>query len=155
MSDKSPPVGSKPADQPAKSLWPKKFGVDKLRSPVSILREQAALLGEATQNIVIASVSTDPRNEVLSHNFMLVAPGLGNYKVLLFSANHKPIEIYPLTIYSEILAPADKNYVQYVAKNEGEFLGNLKTVFSLPKTTQIIESLLAQSEGYDPGAAPF
>jgi len=39
-------------------LWPKDIGNTNLRAPVSILREQASLLGEKTQNLVKADVYT-------------------------------------------------------------------------------------------------
>lgn len=43
-------------------LWPADIGEPNIRTPVSILREQASLLGEKTNNIVegqVAEITTD------------------------------------------------------------------------------------------------
>lgn len=142
------------------NLWPTKIQPIKLRPPVSILKEQASLLGQVTQNIVIAEVRTargDQRDQA-EHDFLIVAPALGNYRVSLFKAMHKPIELYPLRILSEILAAENQYFAEWEVKDEGQLKSKLKEIFAAPKTTQIIQSLLAQSEGYtppDPNDRPF
>ncbi len=37
-------------------LWPNDFKIDDIKAPVTLLREQASLLGQKTQNIVEAQV---------------------------------------------------------------------------------------------------
>jgi hypothetical protein len=134
------------------SLWPKTFTTPKLRPPVAILKEQASLLGQATQNIIVATVTSETRaaSNTTEHSFRIIAPALGNYRVLLFAASHKPIELYPLKIISEILAPEGKYYREWEVKDEAALKASLKVMFADTKTTKIIEALLAQSEGYTP-----
>ena len=42
-------------------LWPNELSAVDQRSPLTILKEQASLLGEKTQNIVIAALENIPR----------------------------------------------------------------------------------------------
>ncbi len=41
-------------------LWPETIGTVRVKSPVAILREQASLLGQKTQNLVQAQVKGGP-----------------------------------------------------------------------------------------------
>src|SRR5271166_5255710 len=77
-------------------LWPKaKFETD-IVTPVSIMRRQAALLGEKTQQLLTAEVNTTAIGTQMTHSFRLVAPTLDNYRFELFSVVHKVDELYPL-----------------------------------------------------------
>lgn len=103
-----------------------------------LLREQAALLGQKTKNLVEAEVSTDALpDHHISHNFTLVAPAMDNYRYGLLTVIH-PIETYPLTIH---FAPDNSSFQ---AKNEDDFLGLLKRLLSSEKTKKIVQSLIAQ-----------
>ena len=151
-----------------KSLWPDVIGATKVngqRSAVSILREQAALLGEKTQNLVIAKVDSragqesdlfgnvlegmlskkiDTTAHQVSHRFYdifyLVAPALNNYRFELFRVTHSIEQHYPLRIYSGTL---DINGQEITS--EKELLEVLALIFSHLKTINIIETMLIQS----------
>ena len=43
-------------EQPAENLWPQTIRLVKLRAPASILKEQASLTWQKTQNIIVAEV---------------------------------------------------------------------------------------------------
>ena len=43
-------------------LWPDDIAVTSLQVPVTILRQQATLLGEKTKNLVEGEVSSTPRS---------------------------------------------------------------------------------------------
>jgi hypothetical protein len=77
-------------------LWPANIADSKLTTPVAILKEQAALLGEKTKQLVKGEVSTQTTGNLFVHHFYIVAPTL-NYKYELFTASHV-INFYPLTL---------------------------------------------------------
>ncbi len=58
-------------------LWPTDIATTELRSPVAILREQATLLADKTEGLVIGQIRTGTVGGQLQHTFMLVAPTLG------------------------------------------------------------------------------
>jgi hypothetical protein len=58
------------------------------RTPLSILREQAALLGEKTGNLVEAQVSRDTYGPEFVLALNLVVPGLDNYTYQILKVRH-------------------------------------------------------------------
>ena len=136
--------------QPRRDLWPEDLGSTiKEIAPVTILKEQASLLGQRTKNIVKAEVgsSVNPQDYVIDV-FYLVAPALNNYKFALFEIRHSIEQLYPVTIASGTLN------INVKIATEDELLDKLEQVLSHEKTIRIIESMLAQS-GAGPSQAPF
>jgi hypothetical protein len=139
-----------------KSLWPDEISVIKEVPPVSILREQAALLGEKTRNLVTAEVDSGTVNEYtpiirdripsFRDTFYLVAPALDNYRFELFRVTRQVDQLYPIEIYSSALG-IDEGIV-----SENELLEKLADIFSHPKTINIVQSMLIQS-GWEPKGA--
>ncbi len=141
-------------------LWPEELEAAKIRPPVSILREQASLLGQKTKNLVEGDVIGIERGKDISYSFSLVAPALSGYRYLLFTMSHD-IRMYPLSINMEGEILVDVNPELYhgwgvgpdiyasvhneVAENEAEFLTLLKKIFSATKTKQLIAAMLSQS----------
>src|SRR6185436_9770992 len=130
-----------------RNLWPDDIAVTDAVAPVSLLKEQASLLGERTKNLVEGRVTPGLGKGAafliagrFNYDFDLVAPALNNYRYHLFSISHG-VELYPLTISgTEAL---DSEDIQ--VNNEEEFLNELKRIFSFEKTKRIISSLIAQS----------
>lgn len=129
-----------------RNLWPEDIAVTDAVAPVSILKEQASLLGKRTKNLVEGSVTPSfrdlnllLRNNKFSYDFDVVAPALNGYRYRLFNVSHG-VEFYPLTIDSAALNTSD-----FKVDNEEEFLKALEVIFSLEKTKGIIGSLIAQS----------
>jgi hypothetical protein len=120
-----------------KSLWPDDIGQSDLVTPVSIMREQAALLGEKTGNLVTAEVVTTSQSGLLTHSFSLDAPAL-SYRYLLFYARHQ-IALYPVdvTYQSTVRQCAD----------EAQFRQRLGEILSSDATKQVVKALIAQSRG--------
>jgi hypothetical protein len=131
-----------------RNLWPEDIAVTDAVAPVSLLREQASLLGERTKNLVEGSVVTPGTvrgvdrfsKDQFSYGLDLVAPALNNYRYRLFSISHG-VEFYPLTISGSEALNSD----EFQVNNEEEFLKALETIFSSEKTKGIIASLIAQS----------
>lgn len=129
-----------------RNLWPEDIAVTDAVAPVSILKEQASLLGERTKNLIEGSVSPSFRDlglilrkDRFSYDFDVVAPALNGYRYRLFNISHG-VEFYPLTIDSAAL-----NSPPFNVNNEEEFLKAIEAIFSSEKTKGIISSLIAQS----------
>lgn len=116
---------------------------DEVRTPVTILREQAALLGPKTQNIVEAKVDTITfGTDVFRHSFRLVVPALDGYTYELFSIKHG-IMLYPVDVVNDGTTYRD----------EHEFTLWLQSTLSSPATKRIIANLVGQAR--DSGKPPF
>ena len=129
-------------------LWPPDLGnAADVRAPVTILKEQARLLGEKTRYLVEGVVDTRVtsgswQNEepevLLEHRFKAFAPAL-NYSRTLFEVRHSPETLYPARVVAR-----DQDISQQ-AENEDELLDALRDVLHAPWTTQTIQALLVQS----------
>jgi hypothetical protein len=126
-----------------KSLWPDTIGTVEEVPPVAILKQQAALLGEKTKNIVIAEVDSKAGYNNFYDVFYLVAPALDNYSFELFKVSRSIENFYPVTISSDTLI-----YDNQIT-SEAQLLKALENIFSNSKTVKIIQSMLAQS-GWEP-----
>jgi hypothetical protein len=127
----------------ARNLWPADIAVTETVAPVAILKEQASLLGEQTQNLVEARVRQEPSRinyggHEFVYSFELIAPALDRYTYELFRVSNG-LGLYPLEI-----AFAGSGYPRKVS-NEDEFMKELEIIFSSDKAKSIIKSLIAQS----------
>lgn len=120
-------------------LWPADFSATSILTPVAILRQQGATLGQKTQNIVFGRVITQSNDGGFRQIFYLTCPPLG-YQVELLFADHG-IDLYPATIHVSGEAGPPK-----VAADADAFATILKEVFASGRTKKIVGSLLAQSK---------
>lgn len=158
------------------NLWPTDIEARSGQlSPVAILKQQAALLGERTKNLVEAEVETKATDyqRQLQHWFYLVAPALDFYKYPLFRVEHPAIRFYPLRIVLAKVRPktatevkkrpslaerviaqgfdafegisAREQAMMLKVKSEDAFKAHLKTIFAATETKSIIQSLIDQS----------
>jgi len=151
-------------------LWPPELKVAEVKSPVAILREQAALLKGKTEHEIEADVELgESKTQGFIYHFYLVAPTLNNYHFRLFSVVHD-VTLYPVTIYvgedlgEELSATVDKEdqsnkIVQLLsnsgfakielkytlqAENEADFIELLGKILQSRKTREVIGALRAQ-----------
>ena len=104
-----------------------------VRTPVSIMREQAALLGTKTRNLVEATVETGTQFGRFNHSFLLLVPALGLYKYELFRIEHD-VDLYPVTV---VIGTQGEQL-----DNEQQFIDWLKRKLSDRETKQLIGNLL-------------
>jgi hypothetical protein len=142
-------------------LWPKDIkGESGLKAPVAILREQGALLGERTKNIVIGEVR--PVNlptglnlrltHPFSYDFCIKGTALG-YSYSLFFISY-PITLYPVffiidddDLNKELGFEHGRTSLKAIkAINEEKFKDYLKRIFNSEKSRRIISAILAQTE---------
>jgi len=143
-------------------LWPPTISGPEVVAPVTILREQAAMLGKKTNGLVLASVRTTTRdsltrdektglraltrpghdagngNEGFIHSFQLVVPALEDYTYTLFRVEHG-IEFYPAEFHQP-------GRMGQRADSEEEFIDILREILSSDNTRRVIGSLIAQVE---------
>src|SRR4051812_18865577 len=120
------------------SLWPVDFGEPVVLTPLAILRQQGAALGEQTKNIVIGRVTTTGNGAEFVQVFSVYCAPLG-YQARLFSVKHG-IDLYPAQVHLDI----EENKEQTASTPE-ELKGVLRGIFAHAKTKKLIASLLVQS----------
>lgn len=115
-------------------LWPSNIADSNLTTPVSILKQQAALLGEKTRQLVTGEVTTQTVGSMFVHFFYIVAPTL-NYRYELFQVNHG-INFFPIVVI----------HLKQTARIESEaaFVDKLKEILSAKHTLNLVHSLMAQ-----------
>jgi len=126
----------------AADFWPE-LNSAKLRTPVLILKEQAALLGKHTKNLVVADVETYTYNDRFFHRFIIEARAL-SYRYELFRVSHD-VMLYPLKLES---GPNGKLLIGTSGffNSEDEFVNWLKEVLNSGDTKRVLNTLLAQVE---------
>ena len=139
-------------------LWPDDLvdDGDLERTPVTILKEQASLLGKKTKNIVKAKVEKSDalyagRNRVLgdlSYVFLIYAPALGDYTYMLFAISHD-IHLYPVRFLVDEAIANEMGLQQpekvAIANSEQEFVTILSRILKSQKMRQIVNVIRSQS----------
>ncbi len=119
------------------NLWPE-FVEAEIVTPLSILKAQAAALGDRTSNLLQGeTVSRSTSRGGFEHKFYIYAPTL-DYRLEVFRIDH-PLEFYPMKVSvwgGEFLDIQD----------EQQFLQWMKNIFSSERTKRAIQSLLAQTK---------
>lgn len=118
-------------------LWPDDIGTATLQTPLAILKQEAALLGQKTGQLVTAEVVTQAQQDSFIHSFFLIAPALDNYRYQLFRIQHG-VSFYPMTVF---LGGARDSVT-----SESQFLESLRAILSSPTTKNIVQSLIAQAK---------
>ena len=129
-------------------LWPDFAPAEGELPPITILKEQAALLGLKLRNLIEADVETGTTDyqRYLRHTLFLIAPVLNFYRYKLLDVEHLATQMYPATIKVSLDDTAN-THSEIKAENEDEFKTALKDVFASAQTKNVIENLLAQSLG--------
>ena len=135
------------------NLWPPEIEVINITPPVTILGQQATMLGSITKNIILGDVKARESEEYdFSYIFYIVAPALSNYRYKLLTIYHN-IDLYPVTvqveenIYKEVPKRATGERIpnSIFAISENEFTEVLKAIFNSNKAKRVVSALLAQS----------
>ena len=137
----------------ANDLWPDFAPAEGELPPITILKEQASVLGLKLKNLIEADVETGTSDyqRFLRHTLVLVAPVLDFYRYKLLEVEHSATELYPVTIKASSGDPANP-ISNSTAENQEEFKAALKDIFGSAETKRVIENLLAQSMGAKVGA---
>ena len=120
----------------AEDLWPDDLADVNLVTPAVILKEQAALLGEKTKQLVKGEVITHASEKGFGHRFNIVAPTMG-YTYELFTLSHG-VAFYP----GSFRISGQHNFL--TIENEEALKRTLRELFSSQQTLTIVRSILAQ-----------
>lgn len=139
------------------NFWPAEITADNgLEGPVVVLKEQAALLGQTTKNLVEAQVESDSEdNSGLFVDRFVIYSAVINYRYELFSVRY-PFEFYPATIWwdgypnTAYIEVEDGDYEtpieqSRIVNSRREIEEELKNIFAHPKTIRIIQAIMARS----------
>ena len=121
------------------SLWGDLSALKMIRTPKTILSEQAEILNQTTGGVIRAQVTSNQSGANLSYTLLIVAPVLANYSYSVCSINHD-INVYPCKLYNF----ATNSWED--CENEEALKARLGVILSGDKTRRVIESLLSQSQ---------
>ena len=120
-------------------LWGDLPGDDLVVPPVTILREQASLLGNKTNHVLEGDVRVGRQEEALSMHLDIVAPALDGYRFTVLTATH-PVQAFPVTVYSEVTK-------KWEICNDGPaFEAKVAQILTSDTIRKVVASLLAQSK---------
>jgi hypothetical protein len=134
-------------------LWPNDLGTVTTKSPVSILKEQASLLGARTKNLVKGAVAGAHNSLVggfpntFCYAFGIVGPALDNYTYRLFTIGYDE-NLYPVHFLLDDSVARElgvKREDGLVASDEQEFQQSLIRIFASQKSRQVIHAILSHS----------
>jgi hypothetical protein len=115
-----------------------------LRTPVTILKEQAEAVTQATNGVLNGEIRAYSRNSLERADFKsgtqlaITVPFLKDYSVILLNYDHN------ITMYPGVIKDNFGNN-SFIINNELEFVNSLKDIFSSEKTKMILANLLSQA----------
>jgi hypothetical protein len=112
-----------------------------IRTPVTILKQQASLLGKHTSNLLEARVVSQPWGDGFIHRFLIELPTI-DYTFELFRVSHD-VNLYPVRIDSGRYGDVA---LKEPLPSEEAFVNWLKAVLNSAETKRILSTLLAQAE---------
>lgn len=86
-------------------LWPDDIHADVL-SPAMVLHAQVEALAKKSGGILRVDVRTDMNQEKIELSLDLIAPAVNDYRITLLKVWHDPDMVYPATVKSRGLLPA-------------------------------------------------
>lgn len=108
-----------------------------MRTPLGILREQAAALTKATNGVLVGAVETERRGDDLILKLEIVAPALNDYRYRILNYQ-QPIGLYPGELYGH--GPNAS-----VVSDEARFVSAIKLILASEAIKNVLKSLLAQT----------
>ncbi|MEM9543420.1 MAG: hypothetical protein AAGA60_28495 [Cyanobacteria bacterium P01_E01_bin.42] len=131
------------------SLWGEIPTSENLRTPYTILQEQASILSESTQGLLLGEVvpmpytnrpylSLSPNQRQFYGVLRIKVPSLTNYTYSLLEVEY-PIQTYPIFVRN--LAGEDD---KYECEDEEGFKAAVKDILSSDEVRQVIAILLSQ-----------
>jgi hypothetical protein len=116
-----------------------------IRTPLSILREQATALTEQTNGLLVGQVEvTQQADGNLVINLDIVVPGLNDYRARILSYQ-QPISLYPGRLSGMGVLGTD------LVNTEEQFLGSVRKVLSSQHIKNVLTSLISQVAESSPG----
>lgn len=122
------------------TFWPEDLVSDLPVSPVTILKQAGAELGEATKGAIEVEVKNDARiarSDEVEYDFTLVAKAM-SFRYVLLSVNFNPTGLYPCDLIY------DGEVTQ--AENDADFRNKLTDLLRSRDVVTTVKALLSQSQ---------
>jgi hypothetical protein len=121
-----------------KNLWGELPNPETIRTPYTILKEQASILSEITNGLLIGEVVVNnQKDKLFVMTLRIKAPSLNNYTYSVVEVQ-QPIQLYPVTIMNLL----ENKMTKY--SSEEEFENALGQILSSQEVKTVISGLLAQ-----------
>ncbi len=120
-----------------KSLWGDLSQIEAVRTPFVILQEQAVILGEITNGLILGEVSRLATGQKIQMDLSLVVPALDKYRYAVVEVQSPIVQTYPLTVKSAAIEH------RQLCDSEEEFEEALRSVLSSPQIRKVIATLLS------------
>jgi hypothetical protein len=114
-------------------------GDARMMTPMTVLKEQANLLDERTNGVLLCRVYVLAKSPNIELDMDVIAPALDSYRYTLLRVSH-PVLLYPLEMTD---LTREK---QFLCANEQEFRRDLRQILSSPEVHKVISALLSQSK---------
>ncbi len=111
--------------------------VEAIRTPATILTEQAAALTEQTKGVLNGRVVGASGGGTFTYDLTIIAPALGNYTFIAVRVQHG-IALYPLTLRNNLTNEGMQ------IPDEAQFVAKLKGILSSEQMIRVVGGLLAQ-----------
>ena len=109
--------------------------VANVKTPLSILREQASALTEQTKGTLVGVVETKSDGGRMEDRLEISVPSLNDYRYRILTYEHT-IELYPGTVLANL---------NHSVSNENEFIELVRQILSSDRTRNVLTSLLSQA----------
>lgn len=120
------------------SMW-QLPSVETIRTPTSIMKEQASLLTSQSQNNLRGDVETSGSGSQIVSQMRIVVPAINFYTYDLLQYVQRPESVFPGYIHSNIHTESWQ-----VLSNE-DFVEHMRRILASPEVAQLLTSLLAQA----------
>ncbi len=123
-----------------RNLWGDLGDLGTFRTPANILREQARMLGELTNNVLMGDVKVSKIGGDYFENVLrIIVPPLGNYSYDMLRVVYPP-KLYPLKIWDGV------NDRRHNCIDEDAFILKLEEILQSDSVRNVIKLLLSQCE---------
>lgn len=123
-----------------KNLWGELKLDEPLRTPITILKEQASVLANLTQGVLSGDLRISQSAKEIYIQMYIVAPAIDSYHFTVLDVRHGVADLYPLRVQED---GSDK-WIR--CESEEEFLETLAQILSSERIGRVIRSLVAQSK---------
>jgi hypothetical protein len=114
---------------------------DKINTPKRILQEQAQILADATQHLLVGDVRATGQGDSIIVRLNIVAPTLNNYRVNIVRVKHDALA-YPALVFNAL----DSTDVLGTYCNDEQALRQkLSEILGSEKVHSVVKSLLSQA----------
>jgi len=114
---------------------------DKINTPKRILQEQAQILADATQHLLVGDVRATGQGDSIIVSLNIVAPTLNNYRVNIVRVKHDALA-YPALVFNAL----DSTDVHGTYCNDERALRQkLSEILGSEKVHTVVQSLLSQA----------